>query len=204
MPAFDWNTLMEKWNRMLLDEKDEDIQFYISQEARDAQWLGRQGATEEQLKQLETRLKTNLPPSYREFLAFSNGWSGALTLFIHRLWSTDDVNWFRIRHQQWMDAWTEYEEDANQIKALKNLLEISEAEGAFIIVLNPTVMDDNGEWEAWYWAREDISIYPSFRELMQAEYKFMQEYISDLHRPIPLSKNYSSYTLYPSYGHYVL
>ena len=47
-----------------------------------------------------------LPPSYREFLAVSNGWR--LTgNFIWRIWSTEEIDWFRVRNAEWIEAYVD-------------------------------------------------------------------------------------------------
>ncbi|RJL33649.1 SMI1/KNR4 family protein [Bailinhaonella thermotolerans] len=37
-------------------------------------WMGAPGASEEEIAALERRLGVSLPPSYRQFLAVSDGW----------------------------------------------------------------------------------------------------------------------------------
>ena len=68
-------------------------------------WLGFPGATEEQIIQAEIRLGRNLPPSYREFLKITNGWY-LTTPFVYRLWSVEEIEWFSVRHQNWIDDFT--------------------------------------------------------------------------------------------------
>src|SRR5690349_1483041 len=99
MPTYDWQGLMTQWNKTLLDNGYGE---HLAPEAAD--WFGKQGATEAQITQLEQRLGKSLPLSYREFLLFSNGW-GNVTTFIDNLWSTNEVAWFSVRNQDWIDAW---------------------------------------------------------------------------------------------------
>lgn len=53
---------------------------------------------------LEERLGTVVPASYRNFLATTNGYRQT-TPFIDRLWSREEVDWFAVRNQDWIDAW---------------------------------------------------------------------------------------------------
>jgi hypothetical protein len=90
-----------------------------------------------------------LPPSYRAFLKCSNGWRNT-GFFIDRLWSTDDLEWFRVRHQEWISDWNLGEaHDATtnpgqptgggsyEGAALPFTLEISDVGDSAIYLLNP-------------------------------------------------------------------
>src|SRR5258708_3777152 len=91
-----WAKLMTAWNHTLLNSS---LRAKIPSHLIEKGWLGRPGATEDQIRQLEQHIGNHLPPSYREFLAFTNGWDGVLTQFINHLWSTDEVDWFSRRNQ---------------------------------------------------------------------------------------------------------
>src|SRR5215472_5834493 len=104
MTLFNWQDLMTAWNQELL--ADEDIRADLPPAVFASGWLGYPGATEEQMIQLEERLGTPLPPSYREFVRFTNGWREA-GYFIHQLWSTEEIEWHAVRHQDLIDAWLE-------------------------------------------------------------------------------------------------
>ena len=95
MTRFNWKDLMTAWNQDLLAE--EDIRADLPPEVIASGWLGYPGATEEQLSQLEERLGAPLPPSYRAFLQFTNGWRNT-GHFIPAIWSTEEVEWFAIRN----------------------------------------------------------------------------------------------------------
>jgi hypothetical protein len=69
-------------------------------------WLGFPGSPEEQIARAEARLGIVLPPSYREFLKITNGWHQT-TPFVYRLWSTEEIEWFPVRHQDWIDTFTD-------------------------------------------------------------------------------------------------
>lgn len=185
---YDWEPLMKEWNDLLLASPS----ALIDDETRRAGWLGFPGATEEQIVALEQRLGRGLPPSYREFLAYTNGWrtTGA---FIDRIWGTEDVDWFRARNQEWIDAWTEGssyygevtvsdaeyfvygpEQDPVHMRNeyLKTALEVSEEGDEAILLLNPQITFDD-EWEAWFFSNwsPGADRYRSFWDLMVAQYE---------------------------------
>ena len=176
--------------------------FKLPPEVIQSGWLGYPGATEEQIVRAEARLKTTLPLSYREFLKVTNGWRQT-TPFIDKLWSTEDIEWFSVRHQAWIDSFVErYADDSVdridtllgeptildkdylvygdaqdcsklRVEYLQTALEISDKGDAAIYLLNPQVITEDGEWEAWFFGNwlPGADRYRSFREMMQAEYE---------------------------------
>lgn len=145
---------------------------------------------DDQLADVERRLKIPLPPSYRAFLKVSNGW-GQTTFAIEHVWGTRQINWFRKKNRDWIEAYTvpsmwepheetpdeeyfAYEQLAAEFRSahLKETLQISEIGDAAVYLLNPQVIDGTGEWEAWFFANwlPGVHRYRSFREMMEAEY----------------------------------
>jgi hypothetical protein len=199
MALFDWKTLMTQWNQELfvsnLQSLDAPANFIASN------WLGAPGATEEQIAALESRLGVSLPPSYRQFLQFTNGWweTGS---FITRIWPTEQVEWLRVRHQDdIISPWTgsvtwgernsmpvisdsEYyrygdNQDPITMRAeyLPFMLEISDV-GDGIMLLNPRVVSKEGEWEAWFLASwlPGANRYRSFWDMMQASFRSFRRF----------------------------
>ena len=182
----DWKILLSEWSAALLNSKH--LHFEPSPQAIENQWLGYPGATEEQIQQAEERLGTKLPPSYRSFLKVTNGWRQT-TPFIYKLWSAGEVDWFRVRNEDWIEAWAPdgsevpdeeyfvYGENQNDValrrEYLATALEISDVGDSGIYLLNPQVVTPEGEWEAWFFANwlPGANRYRSFREMMQGEYK---------------------------------
>jgi hypothetical protein len=141
----------------------------VPADVRPSGWLGFDGATESQILAAETRLGRRLPPSYRDFLATSNGWRN-VGAFIDRVWSTDAIEWFKARNQEWIDAYTGPPGAGPLIEAgdgvygaeqdpvsfntghLETALEISDTGDSAILLLNPMVVTPEGEWEAWFFA----------------------------------------------------
>jgi hypothetical protein len=196
MADFDWQGLMTRWNTELL--ADEEIRATLPPEVIAAGWMGYPGATEERIAALEARLGATLPPSYRAFLAFSNGWR-ATGHFIPAVWSTEEVEWFAVRNQDTIDDWLDGEatvtggeplppvpdedylsygkdgaaEGAMRSEYLQTALEISDREvaGTAIYLLNPQIVTPEGEWEAWFFAHwiPGAVRYRSFWEMIVAE-----------------------------------
>jgi hypothetical protein len=177
MSSFDWESFLKRWSQEILESIGSDREK-LPPEVIESQWLGYPGATEEEIAQAEARLDTKLPPSYRAFLKVTNGWRQT-TPFINRLWSTEDIEWFTVRNQSWLNALQarleqssselpnsslphasiadeEYfvyggEQDCSKIRVeyLQTALEISQRGEAAIYLLNPQVVTE-GEWEAWF------------------------------------------------------
>ena len=63
---------------------------------------------------------------------------------------------------------------------LRTALEISEKGESSIYLLNPQVVTESGEWEAWFFGDwlPGADRYRSFQEMMQAEYNFFHELVN--------------------------
>jgi hypothetical protein len=184
-----WPELMQPWNTELL--ADAQIREMLEPDVVASGWLGFPGATPEEIAAAETRLGTRLPDSYRQFLTFSNGWRW-ITPFIEQLWSTSEIERYATRHQDLIEAWrlgarqyptssrvpdgryfvygAEQDPISMRDEYLDAAIEISDmADG--ILLLNPEVISDDGEWEAWFFAAwlPGASRYRSFWDLMRGE-----------------------------------
>jgi len=193
MTITDWRSFLETWSRELIDAGASPD---LPTEVVESGWLGFPGATDEQLSLAEARLGIGLPPSYRDFLAVSNGWR--LTgNFIWRLWSTEEIDWFRVRNAEWIEAYVDpidglgglsltdeeylvYGETQDSVRFrveyLESALEVSDIGDSAIFLLNPKVLTRNGEWEAWFFGNwlPGANRYRSFAALMEAEYQSFQ------------------------------
>lgn len=207
MTSFEWESFLQQWSQEILESMKEDQLAQLPQEAIASCWLGYPGATEQQICQVESRLGVRLPPSYREFLKVTNGWRQT-TSFIRRLWSTEGIERFALRHQKWIDAFTNHHESTQvsfehaieldelwepptiadeeyfdygkdqdcsklRVEYLKTAIEISDVGESSIYLLNPQVVTEDGEWEAWFFGDwlPGADRYRSFREMMEAEYQ---------------------------------
>ena len=95
----EWRTFLQKWSDEWLST-DEDFPNAV----RKSRWLGYKPATEEQIAQLEERLGYRLPPSYRSFLATTNGWRRTSS-FVERVRAAKDVKWLEDDDPQLVDIW---------------------------------------------------------------------------------------------------
>ncbi|MGR6918440.1 SMI1/KNR4 family protein [[Actinomadura] parvosata] len=144
-------------------------------------------AAEADVRRLEERLGVGLPPSYRQFLLFADGWSDAGDEYCLR--STQTVGWFRD-----LESWfVEYclpeghaprsvpdelyfvygdEQDCVHIREeyLPGLLLVGHWDDGWAL-LNPRVTTAGGEWEAWFHAPwlPGANRYRSFWDLMEDE-----------------------------------
>ena len=195
MTHFAWQELMQQWNQAAF--ADAEWASFIPKQARASRWLGYSGATDADIAATEARLGMDLPPSYRSFLKYSNGWM--LMPTSAALWSTHKIVWFADSSQDIIDIWTQednlthtasftfrrltdeeylvYGEGQHVFpirgKYLQTSLEISDLGDSAIYLLNPQIITQEGEWEAWMFATwlPGARRYRSFWDLMQAEYE---------------------------------
>jgi hypothetical protein len=161
----------------------------FSSEVIEARWLGYLPATDPEIDQAQTRLNTRFPPSYRNFLTVSNGWQ-KLDVLLGRLFSTQEIEWLAQTNQEVIDAWTTGvaigggdfsildeayfvygdEQDTSLLRDeyLQTALVIGGNPEQGLILLNPQVTFEDGEWESWLFANwlPGAARYKSFRELM--------------------------------------
>lgn len=144
--------------------------------------LGKEGSgvEEERLVEFERLMGVRLPPSYREFLRVTDGWErGGLR-------ALTDVGWLRELDAELVDIWDggagpsdeEYfvygaEQDSINFRPeyLRDMLLIGDGDdGSYL--LNPRVVTDQGEWEAWYMApwMPGAVRYRTFRDFVVAEF----------------------------------
>jgi SMI1 / KNR4 family (SUKH-1) len=191
MSTFDWRPFLERLSHEVI--ADRTWKARLPPDVIEAGWLGFPPAGNSEIDALEARLGCALPPSYRSFLATSNGWRIA-GQFVYDLLPTSQVAWFRDRHQDWIDAWLAGAgEDAagswvvsdedyfvygpNQnschfrLEYWKECLAISSDGDCAIYLLNPKVISAEGEWESWFFASWNLGAnrYRSFQEMMEYE-----------------------------------
>jgi hypothetical protein len=186
MSSFNWDILLKKFSRTLIEERDE-ADWDLTPAMVKSGWLGYPAASEAEIVEAETRLNTRFPPSYRAFLSVSNGWRNSDWTEMH-LYSTSEIDWFTSRNQAWIDAWQStvaespipdekyfvYGADQDCIhlrrEYLSTALEVSSDSGdGDIFLLIPEVVFETGEWEAWHFGNKlpGAHRYRSFYELME-------------------------------------
>ena len=177
-----WKAFLSRWSEEMLEV--DDIAKKLALDVVVSGWLGYPGATEEQIVAAERRLGiVRFPASYRTFLQVSNGWRN-VGFFIDNLWSTEEVEWLRVRNQDLIDIWMEVEQERRsenpetvpfyEAVYLPDAIEVSDWGDSAILMLNPSLTNANEEWEACAfanWASPCATGYPSFWEMMQSEYR---------------------------------
>ncbi|MEV5409899.1 SMI1/KNR4 family protein [Thermopolyspora sp. NPDC052614] len=125
-------------------------------------------ATEAEISRLEARLGMELPPSYRRFLLFSNGWGNADDCC---LLGVEEIGRLRDVDPSAAESWSEPKpEDSWSVPdELYFVYGREQASGNMrgeyvsdtllvgywddgVVLLNPHVKTPEGEWEAWYLA----------------------------------------------------
>ncbi|MEV0150211.1 MULTISPECIES: SMI1/KNR4 family protein [unclassified Nonomuraea] len=151
------------------------------------------GASEDEIRQLEERLGTRLPPSYRAFLHVADGWGGGT------LRASGEVGWVRDLDEHLAAMGSEndkdtmpsasdedyfvYGDDQDTVfyrpEYLPDMLLIGEFD-AGVYLLNPHITPQEGEWEAWYLAPwlPGAQRFRSFWDLMNDEFERFASYYS--------------------------
>lgn len=180
-----WREFLQRWSDEWLSQEKS-----LSSRMRKARWLGSRPVTEKQIAQLEKRIGYQLPPSYRNFLLTTNGWSHT-TEFIERIRPAAKVDWLQNDDPALVDAWPDdddqqpmdglsseeyfaYDQRAMfEVAHMRETLIIADpvAGDSMIYLLNPLVVAEDGEWEAWRFAHwiPGAERFSSFELLMRAE-----------------------------------
>lgn len=187
MNESDWKSFLTDYNRELLSY--EELVEDLPAEVLRSKWMGYPGASEADMTNLEQRLGTRLPPSYRAFLKVSNGWRSP-SIFIHDLLPVSGIGWFQERNQDWIDAYADpdssfppipdadylaygEQQSASNFRAeyLQTALQVSERCDGAVLLLNPKIFGPTGEWEVWFFANWYLGAvrYQSFADWLSAE-----------------------------------
>lgn len=170
--SFNWHDFLRRWQEEWVPRADAD-----DEEADSV--LGAPGAGEEAIVAAERRLGLRLPPSYREFLAVSDGWVVEQTAAIHRLGGVADIGWFGDPY----DMTSLYEEglgeDPGEEEVLlagmwRRALRLETESDMSHALLDPGDRDEDGEWALYVykgWGGEVPKRYPSFRAYMGDMYR---------------------------------
>lgn len=193
--SYVWRELLQRWSDEWLDPilHEQERTEPFPEDVRRARWLGRAGASVEEVGALEDRLGAVLPASYRQFLLTSDGWLNT-TSDIERILSAREVGWTRDLDPDLVTVWTEaygaagarvadeeyfvYNEAQDPVSIrpeyVPHTLTISHTpEATEVYLLNPCVVTPDGEWEAWFvahWLPGAVR-YQSFWDLMNDEYR---------------------------------
>lgn len=188
METFDWKNHIKEWSRKQIECLSESEKEELPSEILESSYLGCPGATEEQIIAAEARLGVTFPPSYRQFLTISNGLHSPSNYgFDFTFYPTEEIDWYVLTAPEFVDEireiWLEpatdeeyfvYGEEQCDLnfrpEYLETALQISCEERLAVFLLNPQIISQSGEWEAWYCdfsTNFGVSRYRSFKEMME-------------------------------------
>lgn len=193
--SFNWNLFLNQFSRDLLERLEDNEFASLPSEVIDSKWLGYSGATDAEISALETHLEKTLPPSYKSFLAISNGWRKLeKNDLIDRLFPIEEVDRLPSKNQELIDGWlegfeigvrftpvppvtseeyfvygSEQESTSLRNEYLPHTIEIGGNPEQGLLLLNPQVVFNNDEWETWHFAfwLPGARRYKSFIDFMQ-------------------------------------
>ena len=177
MNSAEWTIWLRQFSAELLARLDLDQPDAFRHEAVTSArvasgWLGEDALDEAGLAGLETRLGVALPPSYRSFLAASNGFL-LPGLIVPRIFAAAEVGWYRDADPETIAIWSTFGEPGSPESQLGDCLLISEREliGTAVFLLNPSRRHADGEWDALYMAHwiPGVNRYRSFQDLLEQE-----------------------------------
>ncbi|MFD9585121.1 SMI1/KNR4 family protein [Streptomyces sp. NPDC059980] len=172
--SFDWSGFLGRWQQEWVPGEAAD-----GDEEQTAASLGSPGADETAIAAVEERLGRRLPPSYREFLAVSDGWHVDQMAGVYQLGGAADIDWFGDPY----DLTSVYEEflgdEPRQEDVLlagmwRRALRLETDSDMSHALLDPGDCDQDGEWALYLykgWGGELPDRYPSFRAYMEAMYR---------------------------------
>jgi len=181
MPVYEWKPFLDQWSRAVLESPDLEA-FGLPPDVIASGWLGYPPATEDQIAAAESRLGVSFPPSYRSFLRVTNGWRHT-GMMADRILPVEGVNWFREIDPEWIALWLYAYQPGGDLPVydsaldpvnyqhLPKTLAVSEEGDLEILLLNPEVISPEGEWEAWLFVDTGAERYPSFWDMLHAEYE---------------------------------
>lgn len=187
--SFDWHEFLGRWQAEWLPRTDADEEAHADPHAdvddggqvavRPGPGPARPGAKEPAIAAAEERLGRRLPPSYRQFLALSDGWHVDQTAGVYRLGGAADIDWFKDPYD--MSALYEQnlgdhprEEDVVLAGMWQRALRLETDSDMSHALLDPGDSDTDGEWALYVykgWSGEFPDRYPSFRAYMEAMYR---------------------------------
>ncbi|HLP13542.1 MAG TPA: SMI1/KNR4 family protein [Flavobacteriales bacterium] len=189
----DWKkTLIEMG--YLINTLIEENMIYYNKEDVKLDWLGYEGASDNEINRKEKSLGIFLPESYKKFLKISNGFR-QISPFSGNLQPVSSINWLKFVSADFVqmhdesedinvpdDKYFDYSENQRtefyRAKYLKESIAISEWVDGSIILLNPMVQYGD-ECEAWIYANwyPGARRFRSFADLMMYELNWLRQKI---------------------------
>ncbi|MFJ2647069.1 SMI1/KNR4 family protein [Streptomyces sp. NPDC087420] len=177
MKIYNWRPFLDRWSADWIDSPGAEGREDAAEEIVRDRWLGFAPAGAERIAALEERLGAELPPSYRSFLAVTDGWRPAGTA-VELLGTVDGVHWHKGAELQelYESALDEESSDDEVVRAgmWGRALQLSVASDATDLLLDPGDVNADGEWAAYLhraWSGELPVRHESFLDLMQALFR---------------------------------
>ncbi|MFD7902978.1 SMI1/KNR4 family protein [Kitasatospora sp. NPDC059747] len=183
--TFDWGSFLTRWSEEWADTCTEPADEPADEAAR-ARGLGFGPAAEERIAAAEERLGRRLPPSYREFLAVSDGWRHAGG-FIDHLAGAGEARW----HED-ADGLGEHFDEGELDGMWARALQLDVESDMTYVLLDPQAADEHGEWAVYchqVWSHSPPTRHDSFREFMLAQYREFHRLAADHHAERPFANN---------------
>ncbi|MFI8201395.1 SMI1/KNR4 family protein [Streptomyces sp. NPDC085937] len=176
--GFDWGTFLRRWQDEWVPSEDEAMELAEGETTLADLTLAAPPASEAEVADAERRLGTRLPPSYREFLLASNGWS-LRDDSIHQLGAAHEIGWFGDPFGMTPMYRESLDERATEQEVLlagmwERALQLETDSDMSYALLDPGDTDDDGEWALYVykgWSGEYPTRYPSFRAYMRRRYE---------------------------------
>ncbi|MFJ2672177.1 SMI1/KNR4 family protein [Streptomyces sp. NPDC087525] len=179
MKTYNWRPFLERWSADWLDSPGARGRGDVAETVLRDRWLGFPAAGEDRIGELEERLGVTLPPTYRSFLATTDGWQAAGTA-VGRVGAAEGVHWYgdpdglQALHEGALDEHAS-EEEVLRAGMWGRALRLSAAPDGVEVLLDPGDPDANGEWAAYLHrggaGGERPERHGSFMELMQALFR---------------------------------
>jgi hypothetical protein len=176
--VFDWRPFLLKWSGEWADSLEGESEDEDREAARQPRWLGFPPASEERIRAMEARLGRRMPPSYREFLAVTDGWRHAGG-FVWLLAGTEEARWYEDEAGL-ADIFGEHlaedatPEERREVDIWRNGLQLDVESDVVQVLMDPEDVDEHGEWPVYTWAgwrAAPPERHANFREFMCAMYR---------------------------------
>ncbi|MER6320596.1 SMI1/KNR4 family protein [Streptomyces coelicoflavus] len=176
--AFNWPDFLGRWQAEWMPRLDQE-----EDGGPGSVVLGRDGAGEAAIVAAEKRLGRRLPPSYREFLAVSDGWYVDQMAGVYQLGGVAEIDWFGDPYDM-TSVYEGFLDDDPSPEAVllagmwKRALRLETDSDASYALLDPGDRDGDGEWALYVykgWGGEFPDRYPSFRAYMEAMYRHFHD-----------------------------
>ncbi|MET9483560.1 SMI1/KNR4 family protein [Streptomyces sp. NPDC006638] len=177
MKIYNWRPFLDRWSADWIDSPGVEGREDAAEEIVRDRWLGFAPAGDERIAALEERLGAELPPSYRSFLAVTDGWRPAGTA-VELLGTVDGVHWRKgAELQEWYESALDEESSDDEVLRAGmrgRALRLSVASDGTDLLLDPDDVDADGEWAAYLHRAGSGELpvrYASFLDLMQALFR---------------------------------